>query len=164
MITPLVKWQASCRPWSKRVVPRCIAAISEFQATTWQIPDPYNTTIDCWNDKEITVREFSRWLAEFPADVPVVMVMAQCYCGGFGHAVFEDFKVPDDEKTLANQVRVGFFAQQHDLTAAGCRPDIETCLLLKIRLLSYPEMEALRMQLADFRRLTGGREIEPYRS
>lgn len=87
--------------------------------------DPYNTTIDCWNDEEITVREFSRWLAEFPADVPVVMVMAQCYCGGFGHAVFEDFKVPDNEKTLAKQVRVGFFAQQHDLTAAGCRPDID---------------------------------------
>lgn len=46
-------------------------------------------------------------------------------CTGFGHAVFEDFKVPDDAKTLAKQLRVGFFAQQHNLSAAGCRPDID---------------------------------------
>ena len=87
--------------------------------------DLHNTTIDCWNDKDITVREFSGWLAEVPADVPVVMVMAQCYCGGFALTIFEDFKVPDDDKKPARQIRIGFFAQQHNLTAAGCRPDID---------------------------------------
>ena len=87
--------------------------------------DLHNTTIDCWNDKEITVRQFSNWLAEVPADVPVVMVMAQCYCGGFAQTIFEDFKVPNDEKKPARQIRIGFFAQQHNLTAAGCRPDID---------------------------------------
>ncbi len=87
--------------------------------------DPHNTTIDCWNDEEITVREFSGWLSEVPTDVTVVMVMAQCYCGGFAQSIFDDFKVPNDEKKPTRQIRIGFFAQQHNLTAAGCRPDID---------------------------------------
>lgn len=83
---------------------------------------PYNTTIDCWDEKKITAREFTRWLSELPATIPVVMVTAQCYCGGFSHTIFEDL---DQTKGLAPQLRAGFFAQQHDLPAAGCRPDIE---------------------------------------
>ncbi len=83
--------------------------------------EQFNTTIDCWNDKKITAREFTGWLNELPSSVPVVMVMAQCYCGGFGHTIFNDL---NEEKGLAPQLRAGFFAQQHDLPAAGCRPDI----------------------------------------
>lgn len=83
--------------------------------------DRFNTTIDCWNDKQITAREFTGWLNELPSSVPVVMVMAQCYCGGFGHTIFNDL---DKDKGLAPQLRAGFFAQQHNLPAAGCRPDI----------------------------------------
>lgn len=84
--------------------------------------NPYNTTIDCWNEKKITAREFTRWLSELPETIPVVMVTAQCYCGGFSHTIFKDL---DQTKGLAPQLRAGFFAQQHDLPAAGCRPDIE---------------------------------------
>jgi hypothetical protein len=84
--------------------------------------DRFDTSIDCWNAKKITAREFSHWLDKLPADVPVVMVMAQCYCGGFGHLIFQDL---NESQGLAAQSRVGFFAQQHDLPAAGCRPDIE---------------------------------------
>lgn len=84
--------------------------------------DPFNTTIDCWNEHKITAREFSAWLAKLPAEVPVVMVMAQCYCGGFGHAIFQEL---DEAKGFTPQLRAGFFAQQHNLPAAGCRPDIE---------------------------------------
>jgi hypothetical protein len=83
--------------------------------------EQFNTTIDCWNEKKITAREFTRWLNELPSSVPVVMVMAQCYCGGFGHTIFDDL---DESKGLAPQMRAGFFAQQHNLPAAGCRPDI----------------------------------------
>ena len=84
--------------------------------------DPFNTTIDCWSGQKITAREFTEWLNKLPADIPVVMVMAQCYCGGFSHAILENF---DKQAGLATQLRAGFFAQQHDLPAAGCRPDIE---------------------------------------
>jgi hypothetical protein len=84
--------------------------------------DPFNTTIDCWNGRKVTARGFTDWLNKLPPELPVVLVMAQCYCGGFGHVIFEGF---DESKGLAPQLRVGFFAQQHDLPAAGCRPDIE---------------------------------------
>ena len=84
--------------------------------------DPYNTTIDCWNGKRITAREFARWLDELPAEVPVVMVMAQCYCGGFARTIFNEM---DSSKGLSTHLRAGFFAQQHYLPAAGCRPDIK---------------------------------------
>lgn len=83
--------------------------------------DSQNTTIDCWNDRRITARELSKWLDAFPPSVPVIMVMAQCYCGGFTHTIFKDF---NSRHGLSPQVRVGFFAQQHNLPAAGCRPDI----------------------------------------
>ena len=84
--------------------------------------DPYNTTIDCWNEKRVTAREFTRWLDGLPSAVPVVMVMAQCYCGGFGNTIFTGF---DPSKGLTDHPRAGFFAQQHNLPAAGCRPDID---------------------------------------
>jgi len=83
--------------------------------------DPFNTTIDCWNQKKITAREFTRWLDVLPDSLPVIMVMAQCYCGGFTHSIYRDL---DRKLGLAPQLRIGFFAQQHDLPAAGCRPDI----------------------------------------
>jgi hypothetical protein len=84
--------------------------------------DPFNTTIDCWNERKITAREFTELLKQVPSGVPVVMVMAQCYCGGFGQTIFEGL---DAARGLAPQLRAGFFAQQHNLPAAGCRPDIE---------------------------------------
>lgn len=83
--------------------------------------DSHNTTIDCWKERRITAREFTRWLNDLPGGMPVVMVMAQCYCGGFAHTIFEDL---DPEKGLSTHPRIGFFAQQHNLPAAGCRPDI----------------------------------------
>ena len=84
--------------------------------------DPYNTTIDCWNGNRITAREFARWLDEMPPEVPVLMVMAQCYCGGFARTIFNEM---DSSKGLSAHLRAGFFAQQHYLPAAGCRPDIK---------------------------------------
>ena len=82
----------------------------------------YNTTIDCWNERKITAVEFEKWLGRLPADVSVIMVMAQCYCGGFARSIFPNL---DKTNGPASQLRVGFFAQQHNLPAAGCRPDIE---------------------------------------
>lgn len=84
--------------------------------------DPFNTTIDCWNHSKISARQFSQWLDELPPESCVMMVMAQCYCGGFSHAIFNDLRTEDG---ITQQLRAGFFAQQHDLAAAGCRPDIE---------------------------------------
>lgn len=82
----------------------------------------HNTTINCWGRKAISAEQFTQMLDGLPEDVPVVMVMAQCYCGGFAHVIFDDANA--DER-LSKHLRTGFFAQQHNLPAAGCRPDIE---------------------------------------
>ncbi|WP_145078338.1 hypothetical protein [Aureliella helgolandensis] len=82
----------------------------------------YNTSINCWDRQFIHVKEFSTWLDEVPPEVPTIMVMAQCYAGGFAHSIFDR---GNQRNGLAKNLRVGFFAQQHDLAAAGCRPDIE---------------------------------------
>lgn len=84
--------------------------------------DRMNTSIMCWQRKPINVRMLSNWLDNVPQDVPVILVMAQCYCGGFANTLFEGGK---PENGLSKGIRVGFFAQRHDLPAAGCRPDIE---------------------------------------
>lgn len=81
-----------------------------------------NTSITCWGNKPLSMTEFSRWLDDLPADVSVVSVMAQCYCGGFANTIFQG---GDPGNGFAANNRCGFFAQQADLPAAGCRPDVE---------------------------------------
>ncbi len=81
-----------------------------------------DTSITCWGNKPLAMTEFSGWLDELPEEVTIVSVMAQCYCGGFANTVFEG---GDDEEGFAKNLRCGFFAQQADLPAAGCRPDVE---------------------------------------
>ncbi len=81
-----------------------------------------DTSIACWNREKIQMSKFSKWLDDLPSSVPVIMIMAQCYCGGFSNTIYQQ---GDPANGLSEQVRVGFFAQRHDLPAAGCRPDIE---------------------------------------
>lgn len=84
--------------------------------------DSLNTSITCWGNKPLAMTEFSSWLDELPTETTVVSVMAQCYCGGFANTIFE---AGDDEEGFSKNLRCGFFAQQADLPAAGCRPDVE---------------------------------------
>jgi hypothetical protein len=81
----------------------------------------HDTTVYGWQREKFTASQLATWLDDMPPSVPVVMVMAQCYCGGFSHVVFEQ---ADDAGPLAAALRCGFYAQRHDLPAAGCRPDI----------------------------------------
>ena len=84
--------------------------------------DNHETSITCWGNRDLNMSELSKWLDTLPKEVPVVLVMAQCYCGGFAHTLFKDGQV---DSGLPANVRTGFFAQRHDLPAAGCRPDVE---------------------------------------
>ncbi len=83
---------------------------------------PHNTTVMGWDRSSFSVSDFSDWLAKLPAEVSCVSIMAQCYCGGFADAIFDH---GDQKNGLSQRLQTGFFAQQHNLPAAGCRPDIE---------------------------------------
>jgi hypothetical protein len=52
--------------------------------------------------------------------VQVVLVMVQCYAGGFAHTIFHEANA---DLGLAPHARCGFFAQVHDRGAAGCTAD-----------------------------------------
>jgi hypothetical protein len=82
--------------------------------------NPYNTSFYFWNTEAVTAAEFTQWLDRFPRDAEVVLVMVQCYAGGFSHTIFN---LADAGKGLSDHARCGFFAQVHDRGAAGCTPD-----------------------------------------
>jgi hypothetical protein len=82
----------------------------------------YNTSIHLWNDEEQRVDAFCNWLDQFRPDVEVVLVMVQCYAGGFGHAIFHQ---ADQRLGLSPRPRCGFFSQRHDRPSAGCTPEID---------------------------------------
>lgn len=83
-------------------------------------PNPYNTTIYFWNNEQLSASDFAGWLDRFPKDVQVVLVMVQCYAGGFAHEIFDH---ADSTAGLSDHARCGFFAQLYDRSAAGCTPD-----------------------------------------
>jgi hypothetical protein len=83
-------------------------------------PNPYNTTFYFWNNEQVTASDFASWLDRFPKDAQVVLVMVQCYAGGFAHTIFDH---ADASAGLSDHARCGFFAQLYDRSAAGCTPD-----------------------------------------
>jgi hypothetical protein len=82
----------------------------------------YNTVLYFWNTETISASEFADWLDRFPKDVQVVLIMVQCYAGGFSHTIFNH---ADAKQGLSPYERCGFFAQLHDRAAAGCTPDAD---------------------------------------
>lgn len=82
---------------------------------------PFDTSLYLWNRQPVQMHEFAEWLDNVPNEVPVVMVMVQCYAGGFSHSIFNDGKA---DEGLSDANRCGFFATVEDRGAAGCTPDI----------------------------------------
>ncbi len=82
---------------------------------------PRNTTFAMWNEPSMTVRSFVNLLDRLSPKVSVVLIMVQCYSGGFADVIFDK---ADPTRGLASQNRCGFFATTFDRTAAGCTPDI----------------------------------------
>jgi hypothetical protein len=80
------------------------------------------STMAMWNEADMPVREFVKLLDKLPKKVSVVLVMVQCYGGGFGDVIFEG---ADSSKGLSSANRCGFFATSPDRIAAGCTPDVD---------------------------------------
>jgi len=83
---------------------------------------PRNTRLHLWNRESLDVIELARELEKLPAELPVVLVMVQCYSGGFADLIFN---AADPGQGIAGHNRCGFFSTVHDRPAAGCTPDVE---------------------------------------
>ena len=82
---------------------------------------PENTQLFLWNNQPILMTQLTRHLDKVPEEVPVIVVMVQCYSGGFANLIFND---GDPSKGLAQSNRCGFYATVQTRPAAGCTPDI----------------------------------------
>lgn len=81
-----------------------------------------NTRTFLWADQEMTMKQWVERLDKLPAKLPVVMVMVQCYSGGFANVLFKD---GEPDAGLSEHLRAGFFATVPDRQAAGCTAEID---------------------------------------
>src|SRR5262249_5006469 len=79
-----------------------------------------NNQFDLWGG-HLAVRDLAARIATLPADVPVTLVMVQCFSGAFGNLVFTGGapRLAPVPRQLA-----GFFATTRDRPAAGCTPEV----------------------------------------
>jgi hypothetical protein len=82
----------------------------------------HDTSLLLWNQDELLVSELCRWLDGLPRDVEVVLIMGQCYSGGFANVIFNG---GDAKLGLSPAARCGFFSQLYDRPAAGCAADLD---------------------------------------
>ncbi len=116
--------RATVERWFQEVGSKLLASDRLFIYFTGhggKTDDAHNTVLHLWNNEKLNVREFTGLLDRVPTEVPVVMVMVQCYSGGFANAIFNEGQSAKGT-TVAN--RCGFFATVQDRTAAGCTSDI----------------------------------------
>lgn len=84
--------------------------------------DIENNHYDLWNEKEgLSVRDLAAHLARLPQEVPVTIVMVQCFSGAFGNLLFEG---GDPKAGLIDRDIAGFFAAVPDRVAAGCTSEV----------------------------------------
>ena len=84
--------------------------------------DAQNPHFFLWNRQQVPVKEFVTRLDKLDPDVHVVLVMVQCYSGGFANCIFNE---GDPSKGMSAANRCGFYATVHNRPAAGCTPDID---------------------------------------
>jgi hypothetical protein len=80
---------------------------------------------DLWDDDDLNPSTLLREIETLPPRVPVVLVMAQCFSGGFGNVLF---KKANPGLPLNDHPIIGFFASESDREAAGCGTDTNSPL------------------------------------
>lgn len=79
------------------------------------------SSFQTWGKQKLEVAELAKALDQFRPEVPVMVVMVQCYSGAFANLIFGE---GDPAKDLVPHRRAGFFSTLSTRTAAGCTPDI----------------------------------------
>jgi hypothetical protein len=72
-----------------------------------------------WNHEQVPVKDFVARLDKIDPEVRVVLVMVQCYSGGFANCIFNE---GDPKKGVSRANRCGFYATVQTRPAAGCTP------------------------------------------
>jgi len=72
---------------------------------------------DLWGDENLDPATLLREIDTLPPRVPITLVMAQCFSGGFGNVLF---KQANPDLSLNGHLITGFFAAESDREAAGC--------------------------------------------
>lgn len=100
---------------------RVIVYVSAHGGRSADKKNPHDTKLYLWNTKVLYAKRFADLIKGLPDGVAVVMVMTQCYSGGYAHTLFEEAnaKKGDQGRPVA-----GFFSTVHNRMAAGCTPDI----------------------------------------
>ena len=81
-----------------------------------------NNDFDLWGEQEkLSVKDLAAQITKLPADVPVTLVMVQCFAGAFGNVIFTG---GDPKAAPVNREIAGFFAATRERTAAGCTPEL----------------------------------------
>ncbi len=83
--------------------------------------DATNTSVYLWNSQNLRMKDFAKKLDSMPFAQKTILIMVQCYSGGFAHFMFKD---GNHSNGLSLSPRAGFFSTTHDRVAAGCTPDI----------------------------------------
>ncbi len=81
-----------------------------------------NARLYLWGGETLSVRELAAELDRFHPETKVVLVMVQCYSGGFANLAFHG---GDPNGAPATHRRCGFYATVETRGAAGCTPEIE---------------------------------------
>jgi hypothetical protein len=77
-----------------------------------------NNVYDMWGkDEALSVRECAHQIEQLPTEVPVTLVMVQCFSGAFGNLLFEG---GDPKGDVISRDFAGFYATVNNRVAAGC--------------------------------------------
>ena len=67
--------------------------------------NPHNTTAYLWSTNRLKVTDFVKKLDQLPEKQPTILVMVQCYSGGFANVIFKEGN-PKNE--VSSHSRAGF--------------------------------------------------------
>jgi hypothetical protein len=85
--------------------------------------DDDSVHFDLWgNSTPLSVRDLAADLARIPAQVPVALVMVQCFSGGFANLLFEG---GNPEGALVDRDLAGYFAATAERMSSGCTPSLD---------------------------------------
>jgi hypothetical protein len=80
-----------------------------------------NNEYDLWGGDRLTVQHLAGQIDSLPSKAPIVVVMVECFSGGFGNLLFQG---GDPTGPVIPQDLCGFFASVPSREAAGCTPEV----------------------------------------